>query len=97
MNVIEKRTRPADTYDAVVAIICDICQKKFVGADEDNWLNSSFEFEKTALTFSTGYRSPSGGNESQRAYHVCPICFTSRLEPWLRQQGANPTTEETNW
>lgn len=26
-------------------------------------------------------------------YHICPVCFEQKLEPWLKENGAVPTIE----
>lgn len=97
----ETRTQPAKEYDATVSITCDLCKKEFTGAsdwsDEIKWSGDRHDESITAVRFKEGYGYPDGGHYDVREYHVCPECFTGKLEPWLKIQGAEPTSREIDF
>lgn len=95
---------PAREQERVTSVTCDLCKREFSGATTTLGHNPGIEWLETdgpgrmcetQVRIAAGTNDVDAGGERQtRAYHVCPICFVEKLEPWLREQGATPTTDE---
>lgn len=77
---------------------CDLC-----GARTNNWdwpnptSKADCAYAETAVSMEVGSRYPDMGDYTKTSYHICPDCFTAKLMPWFKAQGAEPTIEEVEW
>ena len=100
---VKKKTIPvpASTREFVESVICDLCGKVFSAANTDsdgiNWEPPHGDVAKTGVYIGKGYSYPESTNIKYRDYHICPTCFETKLEPWLKQQGATFTAREDDW
>ena len=94
---------PATTREIVESVKCDLCgdviKTTAVESDGVDWENAQGygEVNKTCVQIAKGYTYPDCHNLEFRAYHVCPVCFETKLEPWLKAQGAQHTEREEDW
>lgn len=93
MKKYEKQTRPACTFDALVETKCDLCGK----TTTREWKDGSFDATETEVRLRTGSSYPEGGSGDETTIDICPACFTSKLIPWVKSQGGEPTTKEWDW
>ncbi len=92
---------PAKTEEQVTSVRCDLCGATYQDARPDcneiSW-RGRWVISNTAVRFVSGLDGPDGGGGAGTwEYHICPMCFQNRLEPWLQEQGARPTIKETTW
>lgn len=94
----EKRTETR-TYDAVVEVRCDLCGKQAPRpGDRSPWVaESGSRHDDPVVELKTGRSWPNEGFGETVKVDICPACFRDRLIPWLREQGAEPRTEEWSW
>jgi len=90
MQKREKKTIPERVEDEVVAYICDLCGKE--SRRGGCWVKDPNVNEPT-VQIEQGYVYPEDSQVRIRRYHLCPECFETRLEPWLKEQGATPTED----
>ncbi len=94
---------PATTREVAESVTCDLCGDVIGNADIENdgidWENARGygEVHKTCVQIGKGYTYPDAHNIEFRDYHICPTCFETKLEPWLKAQGAKPTEREEDW
>lgn len=102
--MIHKETREEHVvvkkHKVVVAITCDLCKRRFDGADskedEVSWPKEDGERETIVKYTQADYYHGSADVE-ETAFHICSDCFVKRLVPWLKEQGAEPTHHHTSW
>lgn len=94
MAVHEKQIEvPATTRTVVDYISCDLCGIKT--RDDENWKGESFNVDSTIIEIEQGSSFPEGKLTNTRRYNICPACFISKLEPFLKENGAKPHEFET--
>ncbi len=86
---------PAKTTQKKIGVKCDLCKKFYRGADsyhDTDWpTDCSYDVETTGVYYESGSAYPEGRFTETTVFHICPDCFTERLIPWLKEQGAEPT------
>lgn len=94
MKKYEKQTRPASTYDALVETKCDLCGK----ITTREWReDGTYDATESEVRLKTGASYPEGGSGHETTIDICPACFKSKLIPWVKSQGGEPTTKEWDW
>jgi hypothetical protein len=92
---------PATTREQPVGVTCDLCGASipctFVASDGSVDWTGGYEVANTTVSLTEGFRYDGNGHLEFRAYHLCPNCFKTKLEPWLVAQGAAPTLHETDY
>lgn len=78
---------PATFRDVVDKITCDICGVEIKARE---WGDA----EEIEVKHRTGTAYPDGGSGEETTVDLCAKCFDEKLIPWLRAQGAQPTTKE---
>lgn len=76
-------------------LTCDICGNE--SNAEQNWATKDFEQIGTTVQLEEREAFPNGGHAKEMAFHICPSCFKTKLVPWLKEQGAEPSTSEADW
>lgn len=80
---------PAKISKRLVKTTCDICTKKI---EEE-----LYTVDEVTIEYKTGSSYPEGGSGDEIGVDMCGKCFNNKLIPWLKEQGANPTTREWDW
>lgn len=96
MQRFEERT-VTETRRVLVEHTCDLCGRH---ADLNReWVRGIWDVDETDVSVIVCHRDgvsyPEGGGGTRRSVDMCPECFTTRLIPWLRSQGA--TIREAEW
>lgn len=94
MKIKEKKLIPEKEVEVVVAVKCDLCSKEF---RTSNWGGSSFDIERTSVSYESGQVYPEGGSTELISYDICPKCFMNKLVPWLESQGAEYTLKDNDY
>jgi hypothetical protein len=76
-------------------LTCDVCGAESNG--DENWAANEFEHTTSTLNLEERVSHPDGGHSSDITFHLCPACFKSKLVPWLKSQGAQPTIGSADW
>lgn len=84
-------TYPARTETVYDYTACDLCGQRI---DRDQ---NSFDIDEVRVAHRTGSQYPGGGDHTTVAYDVCGECFDNKLVPWMKAQGAEPTSDEVDW
>ncbi len=91
-TVTETRTRKV-----LVKRCCDLCGREAKSGDD--WERGLYEVSETEVEMTVrhkvGDNFPSGGSGTEFIVDLCPVCFTGKLIPWLKSQGAQ--IEERDW
>jgi DNA-directed RNA polymerase subunit M/transcription elongation factor TFIIS len=74
---------------------CDLCGYES-NADEE-WGRGNYKHATSVIQLDEQHSSPPGGHSEETSFHLCPACFRTKLMPWLRSQGAEPTINESHW
>jgi hypothetical protein len=90
-KIKEAVTRPARTEIETVAVKCDLCGK--VSHKWRGWAKNSNDVNEVEIKHRHGYSYPDGGSVDSEAFDVCPGCWTDKVVPWFKEQGAEPSTE----
>jgi hypothetical protein len=93
MKTYETHTRPASTYEVHAETRCDICGK----TTRKKWKDGCFDAVETEVRFKKGSDYPEGGMGTETTIDICPECFESKLIPWVKSHGGQPTTKEWDW
>lgn len=93
MKKYEKRESKPTFYDVLVEIKCDLCGK----TTNNEWLKDSYDATETEVRWKTGENYPSGGSGETTTIDICPDCFETKLIPWVKEQGGEPTVKEWDW
>ena len=78
-------------YNHVVSITCDICKKEYKG---ESWECGWGNLLETEIRMKSGTNYPEYGSGDEVEYDICPACFETKLVPFLRGLGAEPTVRE---
>jgi hypothetical protein len=99
MKIYTTRTRPASQYQECTGRKCDLCGAEAQSGDE--WSSRYYEVNETEVSISVksrkGENYPEGGSGTEYEIDLCPRCFTGRLVPWLKSQGAAIEEKEWDW
>ncbi|MEN6620099.1 MAG: hypothetical protein ABFD50_00910 [Smithella sp.] len=89
---------PEHTSEKLVTRTCDLCGLESKSSD---WDAGVYEVEETEVKLSVrqknGKSYPDGGWGTQYEIDLCPVCFTSKLVPWLKSQGADIEPQKWDW
>ena len=83
--------------NVVTKVTCDICG--CVGSPR-GWPvkdGHNYEVRETKVHCKIGNSWPEGGSGVEYGVDICTDCFTGKLIPWLRSQGAVVREEEWDW
>jgi len=89
MKYMKKVEVPAKMKDVVDFVTCDLCGVKIT--------EEGYEVSEVEVRHKIGYSCPSGGSGEETSVDMCGKCFDEKLLPWLRSQGAEPSTEDWDW
>lgn len=81
---------PAQTKTVVTHRTCDICHEV---------IDSHPMFGRNDVNVEWAYSNnlyPEGGEITTTSFDICGDCFDSKLVPWMKSLGAEPTVEETS-
>ena len=95
MKIMKSVDVPARTVSVPWAMQCDICGKQ--SDQRESWKAGDNEVSEITLTYRTGESWPEGGSGEEIEVDICPECFTTKLIPWLKEQGATLVTKEWIW
>lgn len=96
MKVYKTVDVPATTREVLVKRMCDLCGMESKSCDWDAGLYEVNETEiKITMKQKEGSSYPEGGSGTKYEIDLCPECFTQRMIPWLKSEGAN--IEECEW
>ena len=89
MAIVKKtKTRPAEKYESVVAVICELCKTQY---KDDDWGRTYYEHLECKATLEVhleeGTSYPEGGSYESQILDICPKCFKEKLVPWFISQG----------
>lgn len=94
MLIKEEITIPEQIKESVVAIQCDVCERRqttFESFETEAYWPGNFEFARTSIYIKEGLDYPTQYSYDCRCYHVCPQCFKNVVEKALIEAGARPT------
>lgn len=80
---------PATTQEVEDKVTCDLCGATIKAG--------SYDAEEVDVRHRTGCSYPEGGIGEEVSVDMCGNCFDTKLVPWLRSQGANPTPKDWDW
>ena len=85
---------PATVREKLDVTVCDLC-----GDESDcEWSpGSPFQSNEVDVSYREATHYPDGGFAETTSFDICPTCFTEKLVPWLKSQGAEPTITETDY
>jgi hypothetical protein len=90
MKTIEKR-ESTHTYDVLIETKCDLCGD----VTKNSWQKELGNLGEIEVRMLEGSGWQDGGSDTRElAFDVCPKCFTEKLMPWMKSQGAEPTITE---
>jgi hypothetical protein len=84
----EMQTVPARQEEKVVERRCDLCGR--AGNPWGGWNTSTYDVAKTDVGMEMGTSYPDDYHTTETVFDICPDCFTTKLIPWLKSQGAEP-------
>lgn len=102
MSILKKTIPvPASTREYTESIQCDLCHEVYKKASEEgggvNWDGDYGTINTTCVSIGDGYHYLECHDVDYRDYHICCECFKTKLEPWLKSQGAIHTDREISW
>lgn len=74
---------------------CDICGSE--SYDGSNWSDKTFGVEEITILRKTGESYPDCGTMTDWSFDLCPSCWTEKLVPWMKEQGAFPEEKDIGW
>jgi hypothetical protein len=74
-------------------IKCDLCGK----TTKNEWKTEYYDAFESEIKMKTGDNYPDGGAGELVEIDICPDCFTSKLIPWVKEQGGEPTVTDWDW
>ncbi len=90
---------PATTRTQLDRTTCDLC-----GTDapngSDGWSKRSSgwsDIDEVTISRDVGYACDGGKNTEEIFVDMCPACFTTKLLPWLKSQGAKVQTRDSGY
>jgi hypothetical protein len=110
MAIEQKLETPKNApYLRTVAIICELCKKRYPG---DDWDKDCYEHldcgveqrvlrkkaaVKQDLKLEEGTSYPEGGSYEGFVLDICPACFKDKLIPWFESQGGVVRKTESDY
>lgn len=82
--------RPAMVDQYCTHSSCDICGAN-CGTDEN------YAIYEVTVKYREGSNYPDSGWGTETEVDLCSKCFTEKLVPWLKSQGANVVAKEWDW
>ena len=80
---------PATTRQIEDRVTCDLCGEEIK--------QDRFSAEEVEVRHKTGSNYPEGDNGDVTSVDMCGKCFDTKLVPWLRSIGVEPTTRDWDW
>ena len=74
---------PESTKQVLDRTTCDLCKKTIT--------KEVYSEEAVTIECKTGELYPEGGVGEIANVDMCPDCFKTKLIPWLKEQGCEPT------
>lgn len=93
MRAYRTEVTPAREHEVCSSIQCDLCGK----TTARQWKDGAFDATETEVRWKTGSSYPEGGYGEETEIDICPECFETKLIPWVRSKGGEPTTKEWDW
>lgn len=90
MKKYEERTSPETKYQALVETKCELCGN----TTTNKWKTEAFDALEVEVKLKTGSSYPEGGFGEEITIDICPDCFMTKLVPWVKSNGGEPTTKE---
>jgi len=81
---------PVTTREEVDHVTCDLCDCLITTA-------SSFHVDEVKIEHRKGKEFPEGAYGETTSIDMCGKCFSEKLVPWLRSQGAEPRVDEWDY
>jgi hypothetical protein len=91
---VERPAVPAKIEKQLAEIRCDLCGGPAPG---DDFFRTRGESDSVTVERVKGSNWPDGGWKETVAYDICQNCFETVLEPFLKEKGAVPHSEESDW
>jgi hypothetical protein len=89
---------PETTKEVEGDTFCDICGRAAPSRGvRGEWGEDSYAVAEVEVSMAMGSSYPEGGSSTVTEFDICPECFSSKVIPWLREQGASPRVEERDW
>ena len=80
---------PEYTDTKVVKTVCDLCGSEIK--------NPPYHVNSVEVFHDTGTNYPESYDIKKTKVDMCGKCFTEKLIPWLKTQGAEPRQELIEW
>lgn len=80
---------PAKTESKLDKTTCDLCNSEIK-------LNG-YQIDEVVIKHKTGESYPEGGQGEEINIDMCSECFTNKLTPWLKSEGAEIKIEDWDW
>ncbi len=94
----EKYTPKNEPVMRTVAVICELCKKKYKNED---WGRTYYEHLECKATLEVhleeGSSYPEGGQFDAIILDICPTCFKEKLVPWFVSQGGVVRTKDVDF
>lgn len=96
------------TVKKSAGVTCDCCKQKFPNAHGKygrgtygaiDWELGGFDTAETEIRISVGHCYPpdGSGDKNTREWHICPKCFSEKVEPALIAVVGEPIESEIDW
>lgn len=96
MKHYKKVKIPEHYDDLLVNTTCDLCGEDTIVTSSrfDIDMSSRFDIDMVRIVHKWGESYPECGSGEVVNIDMCPKCFVSKLEPWLKDNGVDIKTEE---
>lgn len=81
---------PAKEVSVEDKTLCDICKNSIES-------RGNYSCDEITIESKEGNSYPGSGNADYKFVDMCKTCFDNKLIPWLKSQGAEIQTRETDW
>ncbi len=89
MKVYENKTIPESVEKVLIKTTCDMCKGEIK--------TGCFEVNEVEISHEHGSVYPDSGYTDTNFIDLCGKCFQEKLIPWLKNQGCEVQTKETEY
>ena len=98
MSQIKITKLMAVEHEIVASTMCDLCGSQTPGEAWKLGLAGD-ESEIVEMSFCEEWNAEynGGGDRTDTVFDICPVCWRSKIMPWMLAQGAQPRIEKSDW
>ena len=90
MKKYETITVQPQEHKYLIEVQCDLCKK----TSKNEWKKSNSDATEVNVSLKSGEVYPYCGRGEEITIDICPDCFNSKLIPWVKSQGGEPTVKD---